>query len=223
MRKKGGIGRTLKYGGIYAERVFFMIFFMVAVYGIIYYFQGGVGEGNNNSLMTPVYFGIVSLIVLAVIQLMNNTRYIPISISFGSPRKETFIGTQWINLILIVQCIAVLGIYFILVPSNSDGVETLILFLYVILLVIFSGLGQLIGAASIKFGKVGAFLIAMFVLIIIITGIVAIALVGEFNVEISINGFSLLYKFIAVFVAVIVYLCGAYINYLVLKNYEVRA
>ena len=107
--------------------------------------------------------------------------------------------------------------------GKKTKLETLILFLYVILLVIFSGLGQLIGAASIKFGKVGAFLIAMFVLIIIITGIVAIALVGEFNVEISINGFSLLYKFIAVFVAVIVYLCGAYINYLVLKNYEVRA
>jgi len=94
---------------------------------------------------------------------------------------------------------------------------------YTILLIIFSGIGQLIGAASVRFGKLGAFLIGLFVFIIITSGVVALALEGDLNTEISVNNFSLNIKLIAAFVAVIIYIVGSYVNYRVLLNYEVRA
>jgi len=223
MSKKSGISRTLKYTGLIAENAFGMIFMAVAIYVIIYYFQGGVGYGTHKSFMIPFYFGMISLIMLAVIQIVNNSRYIPISISFGSLRKETFIGVQWINLILIVQCVAVLGFSLTLIPGEFNEMKSLFFVVYIILLFLFGGLGQLIGAASIKFGKLGGLLIAALILIVIISGTVALALGEDFNAEISLTHFSLMIKILASSIAVIVYLCGSYINYRVLKNYEVRA
>jgi len=223
MSKRSGISRTLKYGGIYAEKVFLMVFLIVGIYEVIFYAQRGADVGDNKSLMIPIYFGMISLMMLLVIQIVNNSRYVPLSISFGSLRKETFIGIQWINLILIIQSVIVFGVSITLISSDFNGMKSFVLLVYTILLIIFSGIGQLIGAASVRFGKLGAFLIGLFVFIIITSGVVALALEGNFNTEISVNDFSLYIKLIAAFVAVIIYIVGSYVNYRVLLNYEVRA
>ena len=225
MSKKSGITRTLKYGGLYAEKVFSMVFLIVVIYGIIYYFQGGLESSNSNtkSSMIPIYFGTISLMMLLITQITNNSRYVPLSISFGSLRKETFIGIQWINFILIIQSVIVFGFSITLISSDFDEMKLFVLSVYTILLIIFSGIGQLIGAASVRFGKLGAFLIGLFVFIIITSGVVALALEGDLNTEISVNNFSLNIKLIAAFVAVIIYIVGSYVNYRVLLNYEVRA
>jgi len=222
MRKKSGISRTLKYAGLCAESVFFMLFLMVAIYSALYYYQGGFGDGNHKTIMIPFYFGFMSIMGLAVIQILNISKFIPVSISFGSLRKETFLGTQWINLILIVQCVAVFAVSLTLISSDFNKMRSLAIFVYILLLIFFSGLGQLIGAASIKFGKLGAFLIGIFVFIVVISGAVALGFAGDF-IDISINQISLVIKFIAVLVALIIYCAGAYINYRMLQNYEVRA
>ena len=223
MSKKSGISRTLKYGGLYAEKVFLMVFLIVGIYAVIFYFQGGAGVGDNKSLMIPIYFGMISLMMLLIIQILNNSRYVPLSISFGSLRKETFIGVQWINLILIIQSVLVFGVSITLISNDFSGMKSFVLLVYTILLIIFSGIGQLIGAASVRFGKLGAFLIGLFVFIIITSGVVALALEGNLNEEISVNDLSLNIKLIAAFVAVLIYIVGSYVNYRVLLNYEVRA
>jgi len=223
MSKRSGISRTLKYGGLYAEKVFLMIFLIVVIYAVIFYIQGGVGDVDTKSLMIPIYFGMISLMMLLIIQILNNSRYVPLSISFGSLRKETFIGIQWINLILIIQSVIIFGVSITLISSDFNGMKLFVLLVYTILLIIFSGIGQLIGAASVRFGKLGAFLIGLFVFIIITSGVIALALEGDINTEISVNDFSLIIKLLAVFVAVIVYIVGSYVNYRVLLNYEVRA
>ena len=223
MSKKSGISRTLKYGGLYAEKTFAMIIFIVVIYAAISYYQGGFGDGNHKSLMIPFYFGMISVITVSIIQILNVSRFIPITISFGSLRKETFVGIQCMNLILVVQCVAVIGIYLLFDSTNFNGMKTFIILVYIILLIIFSGLGQLIGAASIKFGKLGAFLIALFIFLMIIGGTVALAFGGASNIDITINDFSLAMKAIAALVAVIVYIAGSYISYRILQNYEVRA
>jgi len=223
MSKRSGISRTLKYGGLYAEKVFLMVFLIVGIYAVIFYFQGGAGVGDNKSLMIPIYFGMISLMMLLIIQILNNSRYVPLSISFGSLRKETFIGVQWINLILIIQSVLVFGVSITLISNDFSGMKSFVLLVYTILLIIFSGIGQLIGAASVRFGKLGAFLIGLFVFIIITSGVVALALEGNLNEEISVNDLSLNIKLIAAFVAVLIYIVGSYVNYRVLLNYEVRA
>ena len=223
MSKRSGISRTLKYGGLYAEKVFLMVFLIVGIYAVIFYVQGGAGVGDNKSLMIPIYFGMISLMMLLIIQILNNSRYVPLSISFGSLRKETFIGVQWINLILIIQSVLVFGVSITLISNDFSAMKSFVLLVYTILLIIFSGIGQLIGAASVRFGKLGAFLIGLFVFIIITSGVVALALEGNLNEEISVNDLSLNIKLIAAFVAVLIYIVGSYVNYRVLLNYEVRA
>ena len=223
MSKKSGISRTLKYGALYAEKVFGMIFIMIGMYALIFYLQGGIGESNAKSLMVPFYLGQICLIMLFVMQIMNNSRYIPISISFGSLRKETFIGIQWINFILIAQSVILFGGYLILSKSISDEMVSLIILLFSLMLIFLGGLGQLTGAMSIKFGKLGGFLIAGLIFILIISAIAALAFVGEMSVDIITQDILQINKIIAIFVAVLVYLCGSYVNYRVLQNYEVRA
>jgi len=222
MRKKSGIGRTLKYAGLCAERVFLMLFLMVAIYSALYYYQGGFGDGNHKSIMIPFYFGFMSIMGVAVIQILNISKFIPISISFGSLRKETFLGTQWINLILMVQCVAVFTVSLTLISSDFNKMSSLAIFVYTLLLIFISGLGQLIGSASIEFGRLGAFLIGIFVFIVVISGAVTLGFAGDL-IDISINQISLVIKFIVVLVVVIIYITGAYTNYRVLQKYELRA
>jgi len=223
MSKKSGINRTLKYGVIYAEKVFSMIIIIAGIYALIYYLQGGFGDIISDSLMIPFYMGEMCLIMLFIIQIMNKSRYIPLSISFGSLRKETFIGIQWINLILIVQSVILVGVCLIPNQSISGEMKSMGILIFALLLVALGGIGQLIAAVSIKFGKLGGFLIAGLIFVLITSAIVVLALVGEINTNITIDSFPSNIKILAIIVAVIVYICGSYINYRVLKNYEVRA
>lgn len=220
MNKKGKISPSIKYGTVYAEKLFGMLFFMVAIYALFYGIEGGFGDDDNKTMMLLFYFGIVSVIMIFIIQLMNNLNYIPVSISFGSRRKDIFCGIQWINFILFIQIIAIFAGYVLFISDDLAGMKSLIILIYIILIISLGGIGQFVGAISIKYGKLGASLFTAFIFVLIF-GIVYIACYCIFEKNIALTDISFV-KILAVLISCMIYIGSSYFNYRILQKYEVR-
>lgn len=220
MNKKGKISPSFKYGTVYAEKIFGMLFLMVAIYALVYGAEGGFGNTNSTTLL--FYFGVISLIMIFVIQLMNNASYIPVSISFGSRRKDAFFGTQWINFIMFIQSIVIFGGYLLFLSDDLDGMKLLVIFIYSILIISLGGFGQFVGAISIKYGKLGAFLFAAIIFVLIVSSIIAIAFNGIFETNTVLTDSSFTVKILVLLLSCMIYVGSSYFNYQILQKYEVR-
>lgn len=222
--EKNGLMRTLKFGSVYAEKMFAMAVFMGIVYNIFFYLEAS----DRNHFMVPSYFASISAIMLFIIQILNNARYVPISISFGSSRKNTIIGIQWMNFMLIVQSVVLFGIILLIFPGELEGAIVEAIVIYLIVLLVFGGIGQLLSAASLKFGNVVGVLIGAGLFISIISGIVAVVVISATNgadnksPETIIAEVAFIRKLLVSVFAVLIYVIGTYFNSRMLKKYEVR-
>lgn len=217
---KNGLSRNLKYGFVFGEKVFLMLIFMSVIYAGVIYIQGST-LNKNILLVTFQYFMILSVIMVFIMQFINKTQYISISVSFGMTRKNTFIGTQSMNLLWILQSYIIFSLFILLMNEDFHGWVPFMRFVYLIILLLACGIGSIISVISSKFGKLIALVVSSVIVIILITTFVLTFVQGDMvNVRDSITT-----VWMALFVAIagLIYILGSYLFYHTLENYEIRA
>lgn len=221
MTKNYRLNSILLYGIIFAEKIFMLMIMMVVVYGGIMFIQGSVGNQNIFTLVFP-YFIIMSFIMIFVMQIINKSHYIPISISFSKRRVDTFLGLQWMNLIWIVQSFILFMIYIAIIKEELYGYETILPLAYILLLLMSGGIGLIISAISEKYGKVGGLVVSIIIALLIVIDVCLLAFLGGHFINNLIN-ISLSSKIIISIASVLIYVIGSFTSYRILQTYEVRA
>lgn len=220
MNRKSGLMRTLKYATISAEKVFLVFLIMITAYSAMFIING---EANQSRAVLHMYYIFVCIIMILVLQVTNNTRYLSVSISFGCRRKDALIGTHLINLIIIAQSVIGFVIFVALLPGELEPIKFEVEILFLVLAIGASGFGQIQSAISFRFGKLVGFLVVAF-LMTAITGVLIwrmFLMDGIF--ELKMHEMPTAVWIIAFAVAVGAYVIGAFLNRRVILNYEVRA
>lgn len=199
--------RTLKYFGIYAEKMFGTIL----AFGIGYTILFGVALDVGTSYL--LMMGVIMIITCQAGLVKLN---LPLVLSFGCNRKEAFMGTQLVNFLLIVQMeIVGLIMQFFSIPA-IEGYP----FSGILLLTALIGSGaasQFLAGLIIRFQTFGT-------LIGIGCGLLIGISVSLFMMYQSFSGLEIVenYKGMLVGAAVVLYALAMFFYYKAWKNYELR-
>jgi hypothetical protein len=138
--------RTFLFWGKQTQINIMFYLFMIGIYGIILNSSGTLEEG----IARMIPYGIMmAIIVLVVTPLGFATFQMPLTISMGASRKESFVGLQFVNLLLIVGygLLMLVSIYYV---RNEFPYFSSISKAIIVGFPLYSGIGELLVSISLK-------------------------------------------------------------------------
>lgn len=150
----GLVKRTVKYWLAMAEKQF-IIFALIAVGYFLYgYFLSA--NMDHEQLLAGLSGSFIGMGLLALFSYAVSTTqiYMPLTISFGSTRKQAFIGYQAGSWILIIQILLAGKIASLLAGKSNVLLDTNVLLYFGILLFVL-GIGQIFAIFIARFGSKG--------------------------------------------------------------------
>lgn len=210
--------RNLKFWGKRAEMMF--LFFAVVV--IFYTFLMSLGISSGGEAYTKELarqFKIYGMVMGIIIPLFSVGSFIVpgvgIALSFGAKRSETIWGSQFMLWLSSIQMFL-----FIVVGNWVIGGSLGWMGIYLAMLMISIGSGELMGCASIKFGVKGAVLAVIFYFIVNIAA--GIWFICDGGLKILLNGQLVNLLVPAFLLAVMLCAAGSWCWKRVLSTYEVK-
>lgn len=163
-----GIGRNLLYWGGVLEKTAFMMGAWVMGIVVFITFMSGENFAEELGKQLPSYLLMVSIILTFVNAFNNIQIYFPITVSLGSGRKQSFIAMQVMQHLVVAEYLAAIYILFYFADTRIwnlfTGYFMGVAGTYFILL----AMGNLITAATMRFGKAIGMIFYMAVLIAVI-------------------------------------------------------
>jgi hypothetical protein len=150
--------RILKYWVKNSQKVFLMTIGMAACFILYQLILGVDSQLFGESSMIPGTLIGCGIITIMIFTISYGRIYITTAISFGSTRREAFKGLQISNVILIVETLI---LFFIIYTITGDrgAIFTrtfgLMLLMYIGLLLLMDGVGQICSAVLSNYGNKG--------------------------------------------------------------------
>lgn len=154
--RKQVIRRNIRFWGKQAEHMFFMMTGMILIYSTVF---SSVFRGHENWDGIMYYLVLMGMMFAFLLPASCGSSYMTLVVSFGSKRCEAVWGIQVMNFLFGVQ-------YFLLVLINR-GIDVgftagffrengLFIGVFGALVVLAMAMGQLAAAATLNYGKKGA-------------------------------------------------------------------
>lgn len=213
--QKQRIKRNIVFWGTITEKYIFMMLVIILLYSIFYSYIGGEREFFD---VFFTYQIIVALVSSLVAPMSYGVTYIPLVMSFGSKRKETVWGVQFMNWLIVVQ-MEVLLILSAGLSSAVSGRTVLVAEIALIVMTTGVALGQIAAAMGLKFGMKGSWIV------VIVISVLAFAAIMFFAESAFHNGKLLFSEYLlpaSAITAGFLYAGSVFVLMRVLRSYEVH-
>ena len=198
-----------------------MLIFMV-VYGFL--FNMGSGSMLGDFWKTAYFYGWFISDLFALIGPVSYVgAYLPLTLSFGSGRREAVFGAQ-------IFCVVSVGSAYIILAfagfMNSGKFDGKLNVLIAVLLVFMTAVGQLVSVAQMHFGMKGMILGIVMVVLCMVSGIVAgIGFIDEIMVWINGMQTNVVWILLAIgaIVSIALYAVSVMVLFREMRHYEVKA
>lgn len=210
-----GMGRSLCYWGYTIEKSFLTM--TVSLLAILLLLS--LMEGKPAYELMPSYIVMMGL-VFVLIQFMNNANYhVPLTLSYGSTRMESVTGMELAVHVMAAQCILLLVIVEQFIPDTFLLSMKGWYWVYTAFFLVCCCGGNLICAASLRFGNKAGILVYVVLLLVgvaVITGIIITARDSIGNI------FSALCSWYSAAAALLADMAAGAACCFAIKKYEVR-
>lgn len=137
-----------------------------AIYGLLMWFQSSASTLEEVLSLLPLYILTFGTIMLLAMTVSVYKGMLPLALSFGSTRREVFVGLQVFRLLPTAAVVLLLVLLF-LVPGTEMflGLPTAVL-LTVGLFLFVGAIGSGLGMVYVRFGKLGTILMVVTLLVL---------------------------------------------------------
>lgn len=137
-----------------------------AIYGLLMWFQSSASTLEEVLSLLPLYILTFGTIMLLAMTVSVYKGMLPLALSFGSTRREVFVGLQVFRLLPTAAVVLLLVLLF-LVPGTEMflGLSTAVL-LTVGLFLFVGAIGSGLGMVYVRFGKLGTILMVVTLLVL---------------------------------------------------------
>lgn len=137
-----------------------------AIYGLLMWFQSSASTLEEVLSLLPLYILTFGTIMLLAMTVSVYKGMLPLALSFGSTRREVFVGLQVFRLLPTAAVVLLLVLLF-LVPGTEMflGLPTAVL-LTVGLFLFVGAIGSGLGMVYVRFGRLGTILMVVTLLVL---------------------------------------------------------
>lgn len=198
-----------------------MLIFMV-VYGFL--FNMGSGSIFGDFWKTAYFYGGIISVLFALIGPVSYVgAYLPLTLSFGSGRREVVFGAQIFCVVYVVSAYIILALAGFMSSGKFDGKLNVLI---AVLFVFMTAVGQLISVAQMHFGIKGMIIGIVIVVLCMVGGFVTgmgfIDQIMEWINGIHTNVLWILLA-IGAMISVLLYAISVTVLFREMRHYEVKA
>lgn len=198
-----------------------MLIFMV-VYGFL--FNMGSGSMLGDFWKTAYFYGgIISVLFALIGPVAYVGAYLPLTLSFGSGRRETVFGAQIFCVVYVVSAYIILVFAGFMSSGKFDGKLNVLI---AVLFIFMTAVGQLVSVSQMHFGMkgmiIGIIMVVLGIVIGIVTGIGFSDQIIAWINKIQTNVVWILLA-IGAIVSIVLYAVSVMVLFREMKHYEVKA
>lgn len=198
-----------------------MLIFMV-VYGFL--FNMGSSRVFGDFWKTAYFYGGIISVLFAMIGPVSYVgAYLPLTLSFGSGRREAGFGAQIFCVAYAVSAYIILVFTGIMSSGKYDGKLNALL---AVLFIFMTAVGQLVSVAQMHFGMKGMIIGIVFVVLCMVSGIVAgIGFIDQIMAWINGMQTNVVWILLAIgaVVSIALYAVSVIVLFREMRHYEVKA
>ena len=163
-----GIGRNLLFWGKTLEKmVLMMVLWIIGIVSFMTLMEGGdfwTELGNQ----LPTYLIMLTFLTVFVISMNGMQIYFPLTVSFGSGRRQSFVAMQVMQHVIVAELVAAVSVCSYFFNPQIWWLIGSYLMSVLGVMFVFIGMGNLIAVAYMRFGRTMGILIYSASLILII-------------------------------------------------------
>ena len=162
------IKRNVRFWGKSGLQLTGMMLIFMVVYGFL--FNMGSGSIFRDFWKTAYFYGGIISVLFALIGPVSYVgAYLPLTLSFGSGRREAVFGAQIFCVVYVVSAYIILALAGFMSSGKFDGKLNVLI---AVLFVFMTAVGQLVSVAQMHFGIKGMIIGIVFVVLCMVGGIV---------------------------------------------------
>lgn len=174
--------------------------------------------------MVQIYCLFIGSIVVLGSQVSYSLYNLPIIISFGALRKQSFIEIQFMNIILLIENYVLFVVASIICNGRIESINMPMYIIVLTVMIFLMGIGEHIVAITMRFQKIGTIIMVIFFMIIGGIGGFFFSMTGMKDRGPILQRAVLDNRIIiwSAAITIMVYALGAFLMYRAIKKYEVK-
>lgn len=177
-----GIGRNLRFWGVHLHK---MLLTMVATIAVMLAFFTIMEGGNfmeSYGEQVPFYLIILTFMSAFMNALNGMTNQFPMTVSFGSTRKDSFIAMQLVQHVIMIEfLLAFYAWFYFVVFERENPFDSFFVMTAVGIVLLVLGLCNVTSAANLRFGRAIGVIVYLLCIIVIVATVVGLALGGALD------------------------------------------
>lgn len=174
-----GIGRNLRFWGETMQKM--MLYMVLTVIGMLAFMTvmdgGDFVEEFGKDL--PTFLIMITFLTVFMNALNGMSTYFPVTVSLGSTRKQSYMAMQITQHGIMAELVILIYLcYNFITPEMYRGFLAPYPVTFVGLILLVLGLGDLISASCLRFGRTIGVIVYMVTIIIVVGGVVGIGMSG---------------------------------------------